>query len=61
MGGPPWTSPLMSHPTCALLDNGAASCWRDNESCGLGLGDANGRGGNPGEMGDNLPAVDLGK
>ena len=49
-----------SFPTCALLDNGQVKCWGYNEYGALGLGDTNSRGDEPGEMGDNLPAVDLG-
>ena len=45
---------------CALLDNGALKCWGSNSRGGLGLGDTASRGGQPGQMGDNLPAVDLG-
>jgi hypothetical protein len=46
--------------TCALLDNGQVKCWGENGFGQLGLGDTSHRGDNSGEMGDNLPAVDLG-
>ncbi len=46
--------------TCALLDDGSVKCWGYNVHGELGLGDTNNRGDNPGEMGDALPAVDLG-
>lgn len=46
--------------TCALLDNATVKCWGWNGFGQLGLGDTGDRGGGPGEMGDNLPAVALG-
>ena len=46
--------------TCALLDNGSLKCWGGNSIGQLGLGDVDARGDGPGEMGDNLPTIDLG-
>ena len=46
--------------TCALLDNGTVKCWGYNVFGQLGLGDTNNRGDVAGEMGDNLPAINLG-
>jgi alpha-tubulin suppressor-like RCC1 family protein len=46
--------------TCAILDDGTVKCWGENSQGGLGLGDIVNRGGGPDEMGDDLPAVDLG-
>lgn len=46
--------------TCARLDNGEIKCWGSNGSGQLGLGDTVARGDQIAEMGDNLPAVDLG-
>lgn len=45
---------------CAILDNGKVKCFGANGFGQLGLGDAISRGTNPGDMGDNLPYVDLG-
>ncbi len=46
--------------TCAILDDGSVKCWGSNFVGRLGLGDTEDRGDQPGEMGDNLPSVDLG-
>lgn len=46
--------------TCAVLDDGRLKCWGYNGNGELGLGDREDRGDEPGEMGDALPAVDLG-
>jgi len=47
--------------TCALLDNGHLKCWGDSERGQVGLGDKRTRGNEPLTMGDNLPAVELGR
>ncbi|NDH47471.1 MAG: hypothetical protein EBX99_06430, partial [Acidimicrobiia bacterium] len=46
--------------SCAILDNDGLKCWGDNFFGELGQGDTNSRGDGSGEMGDNLPAVNLG-
>ena len=50
-----------SYYTCAILDNDKIKCWGHNSSGELGLGDTDRRGDDRGEMGDNLPYVDLGR
>ncbi len=47
------------YSTCALLDNFRVKCWGLNDQGQLGLGDTINRGGMPGQMGDNLPYVEL--
>ncbi len=44
----------------ALLDDASVKCWGQNVSGELGYGDTVNRGDDPGEMGDNLPAINLG-
>lgn len=51
---------LGSDHTCALLDDDTLHCWGNNYYGELGLGDSSNRGDAAGEMGANLPAVDLG-
>jgi alpha-tubulin suppressor-like RCC1 family protein len=46
--------------SCAILDNSAIKCWGANASGQLGIGNTNNRGDAGSEMGDDLPAVDLG-
>jgi hypothetical protein len=43
-----------------VLDDGSLKCWGGNQQGTLGLGDTRDRGTARGDMGDNLPAVDLG-
>lgn len=51
---------LGARHSCALLESGAVKCWGRNQYGQLGLGDTTNRGDQPGEMGDALPAIDLG-
>lgn len=45
--------------SCALFGNGAAKCWGANQNGQLGLGDTENRGDQAGEMGANLPFIQL--
>jgi len=49
-----------SSSVCAILDTHEVKCWGSGKSGQLGLGGTEPRGDQPGEMGDALPAVDLG-
>jgi E3 ubiquitin-protein ligase HERC3 len=46
--------------TCVVLDDGSSKCWGYGKDGVLGYGDGLNRGGKPGDMGDRLPALDLG-
>ena len=46
---------------CALFEDGAVQCWGGNRFGQLGLGDTKARGGASGQMGANLPFVELGR
>lgn len=43
--------------SCVTLDNGVLKCWGSNNSGQLGLGDKQGRGASPNQMGDALATV----
>jgi len=46
--------------TCAKSTDGRLKCWGWGDVGQLGLGESKNRGDEPGQMGDNLPEVDLG-
>jgi alpha-tubulin suppressor-like RCC1 family protein len=46
--------------SCAILDNDAVKCWGQNNFGQLGIGSTNNMGSASNQMGDNLPAVNLG-
>jgi len=50
---------LAKDTTCAVLDNKELKCWGKNNFGQLGLGNTMDRGANTGDMGDNLPNVEL--
>mmetsp|Transcript_62883 Transcript_62883/g.138438 ORF Transcript_62883/g.138438 Transcript_62883/m.138438 type:complete len:436 (-) Transcript_62883:70-1377(-) len=47
--------------TCAILDDHTVKCWGYNSDGQLGYTDLKNRGDLPGQMGNNLPIVDLGQ
>ncbi|MBN2192981.1 MAG: hypothetical protein JW751_09210 [Polyangiaceae bacterium] len=51
---------LGNYHSCAIGANGVVKCWGQGNYGQLGLGDTEHRGNDPDEMGDGLPAVDLG-
>lgn len=46
--------------TCAILNNDQLKCWGSNGANQLGYGDFEDRGDDVGEMGNNLPFIDVG-
>jgi len=49
-----------THSVCVILDNDKVKCWGYGGNGGLGQGNGQSIGGAGGQMGDNLPFVDLG-
>ena len=46
--------------SCAILDDNSLKCWGAGSFGANGQGETGNRGDAPGEMGDNLPPIDLG-
>ena len=49
-----------NYHSCALLDNASVKCWGENAQGQLGIDNTNLMGDETGDMGDNLPSIDLG-
>lgn len=45
--------------SCAILNDDTVKCWGDNQNGGLGVGSTQRKGDGPGEMGDNLPVLNI--
>ncbi len=54
------TLSISGFSSCVILEDSSLKCWGENSLGQLGLGDTQGRGDQPNEMGDDLAAVDLG-
>eukprot|EP01065_Artemidia_motanka_P046132 TRINITY_DN6919_c0_g1_i2.p1 TRINITY_DN6919_c0_g1~~TRINITY_DN6919_c0_g1_i2.p1 ORF type:complete len:1078 (+),score=192.06 TRINITY_DN6919_c0_g1_i2:298-3531(+) len=60
LGGPVTAIDAGDVFVCAMMAAGGVKCWGGNAAGQLGLGDSQGRGGAAGQMGSNLPEVQLG-
>ena len=54
------TAIAAGNQSCALLDNASVKCWGENAQGQLGIDNTNLMGDETGDMGDNLPSIDLG-